>query len=175
MRTRKIALGVVLCLLLWLASAATILAKRASVSPPAADERAARQATCLANIRQLGIAMLMYANDWNERLPPAERWSDATRPYRRTDDILRCPEDKAKYSYAMNYNTSKACQALIDDPSRTALLFESTQGRKNACDAGTSWPKSLRHPAGNCVAFANGHAQCLSKKPDLRLNPKPIK
>ncbi|MGC8832728.1 MAG: DUF3352 domain-containing protein, partial [Armatimonadota bacterium] len=34
----------------------------------------ARQATCMSNMKQLALAMLQYAQDWDEKLPPANRW-----------------------------------------------------------------------------------------------------
>jgi len=49
----------------------TIIAILAAILFPvfARAREAARKAFCVSNIRQLGLAMLMYANDWNEKLP----------------------------------------------------------------------------------------------------------
>jgi prepilin-type processing-associated H-X9-DG protein len=134
-----------------------------------------QQAQCLSHIRQLGLAMLMYANDWQERFPPADRWTDVAKAYRRNEAILRCPVDKAAYSYAMNHNLNLARLGHIRDFSRTVLIFESTAGKKNAYDVERSWPVPPRHPGGNCVAFADGHAVCTKNKPDFSMNPRGAK
>ncbi len=164
MKSRCVA-AVVVSLVLLAGGGGIILAQAPKPDPKE------QQAQCLSNIRQLGLAMLMYANDWNEQLPPADRWSEVTKPYRRNEALLHCPVDKARYSYAMNQNVSKRWFKDIPAPWQTVLLFESTQGRKNACDVGRSWPVPARHSGCNCVAFADGHAVCTRHKPDFSLNP----
>lgn len=129
----------------------------------------ARRAMCLANMRQLAMAMMMYAQDHENRLPPANRWCDAINPYTRNQAIFKCPADKAKYSYAMNFNLSKRAITAIPNPAKTVMLFESTQGRKNATDVGRSWPARSRHPPGICVAYAEAHCKVETKKPDFRV------
>jgi hypothetical protein len=39
-------------------------------------------------IKQLGLAIVMYANDYDDRLPPAGRWAQAIRPYFNDDADL---------------------------------------------------------------------------------------
>ncbi|GAB4452247.1 MAG: hypothetical protein OHK0029_02780 [Armatimonadaceae bacterium] len=68
----------------------------------------ARQTTCLNNMRQLAIAVAMFAQDHDERLPKAffndvvngptglpwfTPWESALYPYYKNQDILRCPSD----------------------------------------------------------------------------------
>jgi len=130
---------------------------------------AARRAICLGNMKQLAMAMTMYAQDYENRLPPAERWCDAINPYIRNQAIFKCPADKAKYSYAMNFNLSKRAIAAIPNPAKTVMLFESTQGRKNATDVGRSWPPKPRHGPGICVAYCDGRCKVETKKPDFRV------
>jgi len=81
-----------------------------------AKERA-RTTQCLNQLRQLGQAMVMYGDDANNLLPPAERsvsWNSTNpipwmRPlveYYRDTNILRCPgmslaHNKSPYSYFM--------------------------------------------------------------------------
>src|SRR3989304_367263 len=56
----------------------------------------ARQATCLSNVKQLTLALLMYAEDYDEGLPAATGWGNygwwgRIRPYTKSSGILHCP------------------------------------------------------------------------------------
>jgi prepilin-type N-terminal cleavage/methylation domain-containing protein/prepilin-type processing-associated H-X9-DG protein len=62
----------------------------------------ARQAACLSNMRQIGNAIAMYTQDYDEYLPhtfvytlPGQAecwwWQDLVRPYTRNDAIFTCP------------------------------------------------------------------------------------
>ena len=60
----------------------------------------ARQASCLSNLKQLGLASLMYAQDYDETFPVGLHtgWWDATwyrlvTPYVKSLDVFRCPTD----------------------------------------------------------------------------------
>lgn len=61
----------------------------------------ARQTSCLSNGRQIGIAFLMYASDWDDYLPlttfplPSNSWTDQAQPYIRSRQIFRCPSDES--------------------------------------------------------------------------------
>jgi hypothetical protein len=46
---------------------------------------------CLANLRQLGLAATLYANDYRDRLP--QRWSDLANSYLADPRFLYCPAD----------------------------------------------------------------------------------
>jgi prepilin-type N-terminal cleavage/methylation domain-containing protein/prepilin-type processing-associated H-X9-DG protein len=81
----------------------------------------ARQATCSAHLRQIGLALEMYADDCDEQGPPTTGWhlwgGDGTNgdhpgpgweeridPYVRNRDIYRCPAypSQVKFSYFLN-------------------------------------------------------------------------
>lgn len=68
----------------------------------------ARQASCLSNLRQVGAATMLYANDYDQRVMPAsyvggasadprfdKRWPQVVHPYLRSFSSLRCPADRA--------------------------------------------------------------------------------
>src|SRR5579871_5430299 len=63
-----------------------------------ARERA-RQTTCLSNERQLGLALAMYSQDYDESLPSGTAgwlglgWAGQSYPYVNNTDIYRCPDD----------------------------------------------------------------------------------
>jgi prepilin-type N-terminal cleavage/methylation domain-containing protein len=69
----------------------------------------ARQATCLSNLKQLSLGILMYVQDYDERFPPpngitytnregtshcmeCNGWELLTQPYTKSDGIYLCPD-----------------------------------------------------------------------------------
>jgi prepilin-type N-terminal cleavage/methylation domain-containing protein/prepilin-type processing-associated H-X9-DG protein len=69
----------------------------------------ARRARCLSNVRQIEIALQMYADDHDGRVPPRDYdagavWVDRLEPYYTNRKLLRCPTDRQKVdqSYLMN-------------------------------------------------------------------------
>jgi prepilin-type N-terminal cleavage/methylation domain-containing protein/prepilin-type processing-associated H-X9-DG protein len=60
---------------------------------------AARKSTCASNLNQIGMALQMYARDWNGQLPRAEHdFRPIVVPYLNTISVLRCPSDSANLS-----------------------------------------------------------------------------
>jgi prepilin-type N-terminal cleavage/methylation domain-containing protein len=68
----------------------------------------ARQATCLSNMKQIGVGVMMYVQDWDETYPPDRvmalkggagcdqkmiTWKTATLPYVKSIDVYRCPSN----------------------------------------------------------------------------------
>jgi len=68
----------------------------------------ARQTSCLSNCKQLGLGVLMYAQDYDEALPPTQDanfmvWTDTVNPYVKNSQIRVCPSDSgAINSYGLN-------------------------------------------------------------------------
>src|SRR5947209_6253598 len=106
MRCRTVRTGFTLIELLVVIAIIAILA--AILFPVFAQAREkARQASCLSNMKQQGLAVLMYAQDYDETLPPwwvpypnsdlPKGWSDIhywyvnILPYVKSRDIFRCP------------------------------------------------------------------------------------
>lgn len=80
----------------------------------------ARAATCASNLRQIGLGMLMYAQDHNGLLPKASvlssekgprcGWPDYFQRYARDAQIFQCPDDEQEGIY------DPACSATQDKP-----------------------------------------------------------
>ena len=73
----------------------------------------ARQTSCASNTRQLSLGVLMYAQDYDETLPPTTiasedeegvLWPDLMQPYIKNDQIRHCPSDVQgqRNSYGLN-------------------------------------------------------------------------
>jgi prepilin-type N-terminal cleavage/methylation domain-containing protein/prepilin-type processing-associated H-X9-DG protein len=77
----------------------------------------ARQTTCASNLRQLGLAAMMYAQDYDNRYVPwwgdgvakGLGWSSILLPYVKSEQMFACPSDGVarsakgpKRSYTMN-------------------------------------------------------------------------
>ena len=73
----------------------------------------ARQTTCTSNLRQIGIAVLQYSQDYDETYPlsrwdgggPGRRmsWVEMTMPNMKSYAVYRCPSDKSEF---VNVTTS---------------------------------------------------------------------
>src|SRR5690349_7223716 len=68
----------------------------------------ARQAACLSNFKQIGLAVMMYVQDWDETYPSSRlaqlpggaignqkivTWKTETSPYVKNLDVYRCPSN----------------------------------------------------------------------------------
>lgn len=114
----------------------------------------ARQTTCASNEKQLGLAFLQYAEDYDEQFPadttgPGQGWMTgwATEiyPYLKSTGVYACPDDPTSptdatpgvtavvLSYAMNGNLMQtaalpvnqyASLGKLSSPSSTVLAFE---------------------------------------------------
>lgn len=68
----------------------------------------ARQTSCLSNLKQIGLGIMMYTQDYDEIYPYSQRydpvpqhpwgtnWAIVTQPYAKSYDIYRCPSDGIK-------------------------------------------------------------------------------
>lgn len=65
----------------------------------------ARRASCMSNLKQIGLAVIQYTQDYDERLPASydgtatyniyNMWMGKLEPYMKSPQILFCPSDKA--------------------------------------------------------------------------------
>lgn len=58
---------------------------------------------CINNMKHLALGLIMYSNDWDEMLPPADRWSEAISPYIKSTSLYVCPQaPQLRCGYALN-------------------------------------------------------------------------
>jgi prepilin-type processing-associated H-X9-DG protein len=149
-RYRKLLLGLVGIWTLLLTSLWLVFA---GVFHIACAATKASETQCLSNLKQLGTAAMMYAQDHHETLPPAENWEDALKPYLKTP--LKCPLEKLGTSYAMNKALSKKKLEALEHPAEVVLFFESDNGTTVA---------QKRHASSLGFTFADGHAKRIVEK-----------
>jgi len=98
----------------------------------------ARAASCLSNGKQMGLAMLMYSQDYDELYPPgyyagppAAWWLSLIQPYVKDRDlggIRSCPSAPSKnWAYSMNDYLGTKSQSIIPSVADTILIGDATQ------------------------------------------------
>jgi len=128
----------------------------------------ARQAACLSNVKQIGLAALMYIQDYDERFfyyvmypcTPTSHWPEKLQPYTKNTGIFVCPShgDTSGASnrcsgYAVNYRHIVKCRleppatcrtatamAKIDRPADTIMVADGHQDDAPACGNGGGTP-----------------------------------
>ena len=106
----------------------------------------ARRAACESNLHQLGLALVQYNQDADERFPAGGNnggtgWGAEVYPYVKSTGVYKCPDDPTgnatnleghnetdvPVSYGINSNLATATLAQLNAPASTVLLLE-TQG-----------------------------------------------
>ena len=128
----------------------------------------ARRASCQSNLKQLGLGMVQYAQDYDETFPVSIQpgtyagfgWAGQIYPYVKSTQVLVCPSDATQaagsnsvMSYAYNeaipypatspfYGVNGKLAAFTETP-RTVMLFEVTGCTGNptatSWNSGSSW------------------------------------
>ncbi|MGC4044520.1 MAG: hypothetical protein QM758_12065 [Armatimonas sp.] len=91
----------------------------------------AKRSQLLSNIKQIGLAILMYSQDYDETLPPGGGIEDIIQPYLRDRGIM----DGFQFTYSGSSDINK-----IEKPADTILGF-------------------ISGPGGRAVIYADGHAR----------------
>jgi prepilin-type processing-associated H-X9-DG protein len=116
-----------------------------------------REAACLRNQRQIMQAMIMYADDYEGRMPLATAWNAHLVAYLRMtdadpDSAFRCPSaprDRTDgYDYAYNPALAARDMCELEDPARSVALIEADVGQL-----------VLRHHQGAHFGYADGHVK----------------
>lgn len=118
------------------------------------------QTACQSNLKQLMLAILMYAQDHDEVLPPAETWRDDLMPYCRNAPSFVCPVNPWGYTY--NTTLSKKPLGQIANPAEAIVLFEVGHVEPNMAADLTKVKLAHRHNGGDDFAYADGHVKWLS-------------
>jgi prepilin-type N-terminal cleavage/methylation domain-containing protein/prepilin-type processing-associated H-X9-DG protein len=93
----------------------------------------ARSAACQSNLKQIGAALMMYSQDYEEMLCPSRNnalgaWDRIVQPYVKNDGVFICPSLRPpptlkQLTYGLNYRLAQRSQTVLDDAPH---LFTST-------------------------------------------------
>jgi prepilin-type N-terminal cleavage/methylation domain-containing protein/prepilin-type processing-associated H-X9-DG protein len=138
----------------------------------------ARSMSCVSNARQIGMALQMYVQDYEDTLPlnshggPAASWLLTLQPYVKTRLLYRCPTDGSTNwstplpgqtavrasSYAINGLVNGKHLASIAQPSECVYLGELADNRTGDHLHPSSWPR----PGG--AGTLNPHTELASRR-----------
>jgi prepilin-type N-terminal cleavage/methylation domain-containing protein/prepilin-type processing-associated H-X9-DG protein len=157
--------------------------------PVFAQARAkARQAGCLSNEKQIGYAVMMYAQDWDERLPACQSYGlawtgqDTGRylpqlvgPYVKNEQIWFCPEvgrDRPLLLLSPKINTyGKNGTSYIWNHDTMRVPYGPLKGRPTVVVSGRALaaiPYPARAPLLYDMPYWNGFCEPYLNRPDLQ-------
>lgn len=129
----------------------------------------ARQASCLSNMKQMSLGLLMYQQDYDERMPPAQSWMNVSVPYIKDEQVFHCPsvstQNKQNYGYGFNSQLSQMTTEKLTKRNvnfaTMPMLYESSRLGRNEHDALKSVVNPPRHGSnrGNNFSYLDGHAK----------------
>ena len=126
---------------------------------------------CVNNMKQLGLAVRVYAVDHNDQLPPSATWCDAIQSNIDSPKVFQCPSEPGRRcAYAFNAKLDGKKVSEIDP--QTVVLFESDAGWNGT--GGADSLKPHKHSTGRLnVALTDGAVMQiqLSKLGMLRWEP----
>jgi prepilin-type processing-associated H-X9-DG protein len=124
----------------------------------------------------VGLGFMQYMRDYDEKNVLSGNWKPALFPYLKSHQIFECPSDN---EYALNLHGSGIDLGVINNPTITPLVFDSTSTQPNAADFGTSYPQDGAHSIwkrgrGTNVLFFDGHVKWMQQKPVFKVLTPPI-
>jgi len=113
----------------------------------------ARRVACVMNLRTLGVALSLYAEEHGGVYPPADKWCDLLTANYAQERSFRCPSGgKGRCHYAMNPHVTSQ-----SDPN-VVLLFESAGGWNQS--GGPELLTTEHHEGKYCnVLFVDDHVE----------------
>ena len=123
----------------------------------------ARQTACLSNTKQVGTALMVYAQDYDETFPGAgyaydwrfsindlrnPKWMDVLQPYVKNDAVFNCPSDSGRKFVSLSTNPNRGTGT--NPPGGSYLLNNSYNGGG-----------SLAGPAGQPMAVIGSPADTI--------------
>ncbi|MEN6545462.1 MAG: DUF1559 domain-containing protein [Armatimonadia bacterium] len=133
----------------------------------------ARQSSCLSNVKQIGLAILSYVQDYDETFFAYRMdsggvyyWDVITQPYMKNTQLLKCPSQSGlagrNYGWNWSYLDFKSL-GTITSPSETFMIGDADS--LIAPPTSTNWSlMRFPHNDGANYEFVDGHAKFLTKQ-----------
>jgi hypothetical protein len=130
-----------------------------------------KMVSCMNNLRQLGVAMRMYANDQSDKFALARNWNDALQGYAGASSAFTCPAGASGRRCHFAYNARLSGLEVDRINPKTVLFFE-IEGGWNASGGSDQMLRKPRHFMVN-VCYADGTVEQVhaSRLPHLRWDP----
>jgi prepilin-type N-terminal cleavage/methylation domain-containing protein/prepilin-type processing-associated H-X9-DG protein len=100
----------------------------------------ARRTSCQSNLKQLGLGITQYAQDYDERMPGVSiggsgpyRWEERVMPYLKNTQIFRCPSN----------NTNTTIVSSIVDPTLSIKNHYLANGNKDSNPSSFDYPRPM--------------------------------
>jgi prepilin-type processing-associated H-X9-DG protein len=124
----------------------------------------AQTINCMNNMKQLGLAHIMYASENKDHFAAADHWCDALKKYAPEARTYVCPAGRADHrcDYAFNAKLAGLDMNQVRSPNQTVLLFES-EGGWNVSGGEELTMRPGRHGGKVGVVFADGHAEMVGE------------
>ncbi len=149
----------------------------------------ARQTSCLNNCKQVGVAFLQYAQDYDGLMPQRDTgvapnryaWTDFLMPYIKNSQVFICPSEntphafwntRAPTDYGYNFcDVRSTADSQVRTPAAYGLVFDwpvgciknvtSGGGCHDTCLIPNGWTTSRKppHNEGINVTYYDGHAK----------------
>ncbi len=113
----------------------------------------ARQASCISNLKQIGLALKMYCQDYddvNTRMyfggPVVLRWHQTVEPYIKNADMFRCPTASQLVDQFSGLYMCYGMNSFNFDPGVYPSFWNGPADAEIGDPSGTLWVTDSRHP-----------------------------
>jgi prepilin-type N-terminal cleavage/methylation domain-containing protein/prepilin-type processing-associated H-X9-DG protein len=104
----------------------------------------ARRSSCQSNLKQIGLGIAQYSQDYDEKMVPsrvtigyAAPWAQLVQPYIKSTQLFRCPSNTSPATSAMNNLT-------VAQTGNAGLLIPLSYGANAGSESNTSGPNGAR-------------------------------
>ena len=118
---------------------------------------------CRSNVKQASLAILIYSDDYDDRLPLSSKWGDMVERESRNPAALKDVEGvpDGSFGYAFRKSAPRTQISSVRNMDTLALIFDSTLMSKNAVGEVDSLPSPGRHDGKDVIGYLDGHVHAV--------------